>query len=295
MKNKNATIILIIILSIIVVITTIFFIGLLTKRTISSNFVIRTKQSNNLTIDEVYDGIYSEIRIDSKAADINILKSSNNQINIKVYEENKDTQITSENNTLTVSSQNESCKGFCTNKKINKIEIYIPSNYENKLNINSKLGDIFVSNFESMNLTIESESGDMNIDSINKANIVSKFGDIEIGSCNNVTIKEDSGDVKVNFADIVDINNNFGDIELGRINHSFLLKSNNGDIEIDSIDLKENSSIKSNYGDVEIGKTNQIKIEAKTNLGNTRIRNNYSDSILRLTIESDYGDIEIEN
>ena len=65
--------------------------------------------------------------------------------------------------------------------------------------------------------------------------------------------------------------------------------------KIDSLNLKENSSIHNSYGDIKIGSTNEIYINAKTSLGDTKINNNYQKSDVTLTIDNSCGDIRVNN
>ena len=50
-----------------------------------------------------------------------------------------------------------------------------------------------------------------------------------------------------------------------------------------------------NLGDIKILNTNEIYFDAKTNLGDTKINNNYNKSEITLKIQNDCGDIEINN
>ena len=68
-----------------------------------------------------------------------------------------------------------------------------------------------------------------------------------------------------------------------------------GDIEVNNINLNKNSYIKDEYGDIKIGNTNELYIDAKTNLGKVKIKNNYHKSDITLKIENDCGDIEVNN
>ena len=73
------------------------------------------------------------------------------------------------------------------------------------------------------------------------------------------------------------------------------IKEDCGDVKIDSLNLKENSSIHNSYGDIKIGSTNEIYINAKTSLGDTKINNNYQKSYVTLTIDNSCGDIRVNN
>ena len=66
-------------------------------------------------------------------------------------------------------------------------------------------------------------------------------------------------------------------------------------IKIDKVQIAEDSYIKSDYGDVRIKETNDIYIDAKTDLGDVKINTNNRHSEITLKIEGDCGDIKVEN
>ena len=73
------------------------------------------------------------------------------------------------------------------------------------------------------------------------------------------------------------------------------LSNDCGDIKVRSIVLNKNSYIENNFGDIKIESTNEIYINAQTNLGDVKINNNYQKSDITLTIKNDLGDITINN
>ena len=68
-----------------------------------------------------------------------------------------------------------------------------------------------------------------------------------------------------------------------------------GDIKIQNLYIQEFSNINSSLGDIKIGNTNEIYVDAKTDLGDLKINTNnrYSETILK--IKNSCGDIKIEN
>ena len=105
----------------------------------------------------------------------------------------------------------------------------------------------------------------------------SSCGDIEIGTVNDAKVK-----------------NNYGDITIRNINNYMNIEADCGDIEIENVNINKNSYIKNSLGNIEIAHTNDIHIDAKTDLGDTSVNDNYKADIT-LTIKNNCGDIEVNN
>ena len=297
MKNKSLTITLIVLLSIIVILLSIFFVGILTNRASKFlNFNFGHKVSNELVIDKEYDTIFKEIKIESKASDIEIKHGNESQIKVVIYGDKEQTRVDRTNETLTIISSGKSCVGFCFNTTIARIEVYLPVDFENKVIIENNYGDIKIDDFESMTLEANLDAGDIEVESVQLATINNHYGDIKISKYSKeINIEEDCGDVDINEVENIKVVNKYGDIKIDKVTNKLNLNNNCGDIKVGSIYLKENSTIEDNLGDIEIGKTNQIYIDAKTSLGDIDIKNNYRESDITLTIKNDCGDIEVNN
>ena len=59
--------------------------------------------------------------------------------------------------------------------------------------------------------------------------------------------------------------------------------------------INKDSSIKNNLGSIKIGSTNEIYIEAKTDLGDVKVNNNYKKSDITLNLKNNCGDIKVNN
>lgn len=291
MKNKSIIITLISILSLLII-SLIVLMCVFIKNKPSFNLRFNFKQvSEELQIDKQYEEIFKEINIETSAADIEIKKSNDNIIKLKTYSKAGESQEKAENDTLTIKIENEKCKFLCINQKISKVELYIPEDYENKININSKYGDIKIENFENSIIDIIEDAGDIKIDDVNTANIDNKYGDIKIGNIKQGNIKASSGDIKIDNSDNLKIENQYGDIEINKINEYINIKANCGDIKINDLNIIEDSNIEDDYGDIVINNTNAF-IDAHTDLGDTKIHNNKSD--ITLKIENNCGDIIVK-
>ena len=295
MKNKGLTIFLIVFLSVITLCITGIFVFILTNKSFSLFNNKSYLLSSNLIIDKSFDEEFDEININSKASEIEIINSDSNNIRVVVYGNDDKVSLENYEKKLDITLNNKPCKGFCINNKIYKIEVYIPSNYDKKLNISNDYGDIKIGEFNNLSASIKELAGDIDIKSLDNADISNNYGDIKISKkAKKLDILEKSGDVEINEVNIVKVINNYGDIEINKVNSFLDIENNCGDIEINSITLEENSKIKNDLGDIEIGKTNEIFINAKTSLGDTKINKNYKSDIT-LDINNSCGDIEINN
>ena len=84
-----------------------------------------------------------------------------------------------------------------------------------------------------------------------------------------------------------------GNTEVGTILNKCNIDTDCGNITIDNLEIKENSTIKSDLGDVEIKETNDIYIDAKVDLGHVEINNNNRNSDITLKIDSDCGNVKV--
>ena len=66
-----------------------------------------------------------------------------------------------------------------------------------------------------------------------------------------------------------------------------------GDVKINTLNITQNSNIEINAGDIKINQTNDIYIDAETDLGETKINNNNDKSEITLKIENNLGDIKV--
>ena len=297
MNNKTPKIILIIFLSILVIGLSVFFVNILTNKNFKfRHFNFGHKVSHELVFNEEYETIFDTIKIDSKSSDIEIKEGNDSKIKVIIYGDKDETNVDVTNDKLNIKSNEKNCIGFCFNITIAKIEIYLPSNYSGSINIENNYGDVNIGNFDHLILDATLDAGDIKIDSLKLGKIKNSYGDIKIlGYSKELEIDQDCGDVEVSEVDRIKLENNYGDIDIGKVNEYLQIKEDCGDVEIDSLNLKENSSIHNSYGDIKIGSTNEIYINAKTNLGDTKINNNYQKSDITLTIDNSCGDIRVNN
>jgi len=255
--SKKFTVTLIVLLSIITISIVVLFIILLSGK-FRFRFSFNTGHYDNVVVDEEYDNI-EDIKIDTNGADITIKESNDDKFRVVVKGLEDKTNVTLDDGNLVVKTDIKKCKFFCINNKVAIVDLYLPANYDKNITIDSKYGDIKISNFDDMNLKIKSNYGDIEIESIN--------------------------DIK--------INSNYGDIKIQKINNYLDISSDYGDIKINELIINENSYIDSSYGDIKISKTNDIRIDSKTSFGDNKVYDNNSRSDISLKVNASFGDIKI--
>ncbi len=295
MKNKKWIITLIIILSIVMIVLSIFFVGLLQGNFKFNGFKFGLKISNELILDETYEEKFNSIVIDATISEIFIKRNDTENIKAVIYGEKDYTNVENNLETLNIKISEKNCIGFCFNQKSARIEIYLPKEYDGKIDIKNNYGDISIDEFLNANIIVEEDCGDVLILGGNIVKVDNNYGDIEIGESNIATINEDCGDVSISNINDVTVKNSYGDIKIKSVDSYLYLENDCGDIKLNNINLKKDSYIKNDYGDIEIGNTNEVFIDAKTDLGKVKINNNYHKADIILKIENDCGDIEVNN
>lgn len=79
----------------------------------------------------------------------------------------------------------------------------------------------------------------------------------------------------------------FGNIEISEVLGKCELKADCGNVEINNLLIKEDSSIEADLGNIEIRGTNDIYIDSSVDLGRTNINKNNRNSSVTLKIKCD--------
>ncbi len=295
MKNRKWIIALIILLSIIMIALSIFFIGLLQNDFKFKGFMMGVQSSNELILDKTFEEKFNSIVIDATTSEIYFKRSNTENIKAVIYGEKDYTDIETNLDTLNIKTKEKNCIGFCFNQKSAKIKIYLPKDYAGNINIKNDYGDVFIDEFLNGNIDVEEDCGDVKMLGGNIVKVVNDYGDIEIEKANVLSVNEDCGDVLISKTNDATVKNSYGDIKIKSVNNYLYLENDCGDIELNNLNLKKDSYIKNDYGDIEIDNTNELFIDAKTDLGKVKIKNNYHKSDITLKIENDCGDIEVSN
>ena len=249
MKNKTLIIVLITIFSIFALSLTGFLIVALRNGT-NFNFAIgfSSKESDNLVLDKTYSNNFNDINVQSNAANVYVKGTNSSDIKVLIYSKSSENEkIETVNNSLNITSKVKTCKGFCFNQEISRIEIYIPTFYYGILNINSNYGDIKIGDFPNIELNIDTDAGDIEIGNAKEVKLDSSYCDIKVGTVEESDIKLSAGDLKIDRVNKIKVENNYGDINIKRINEFLDIKSNYGDVSLDDINLVTNSYIELDY------------------------------------------------
>lgn len=293
MKNRGLIIFLIVLLSVIAVILLVFMFGLLLNKYRFSWF--NYSVSKKLVIDDTYEKIFENINIDGSTSDIYIKNTSDDNIRLVIYGDKEDTIVNDNDKTLEINIKTKPCFGICFNQKLAKVEIYLPEDYNNNINITNKYGDIEIGEFLNANIKVEEDAGDVSILGGSDVNITNKYGDIKLTTIKNGNIVAKAGDVSIKEVDDIIVNNALGDIKIDKVNNYLNLENNCGDIKIKNLNINKDSYIKDDLGSIKIGNTNEIYIDAKTSLGDIDIDHNYNKSDITLKITNNCGDIKVNN
>lgn len=295
MKNKRNAILLIILLAIVSISLIVFMVSVINKK--FNIFKFDYKVSNNLVLDEIYKVHYNKIKIESEASDISIKENDEQNIKVVIYGNLEDVKVSDNDNDneLIIISNAKECRGICINRTIAKIEIYVPKDYENKIDISNNYGDINVDKFLSASFDIESDCGDVLVLGARDISIENNYGDIELKEAVAADIKGAAGNIEVGTVNDITLENNLGDTTIDKVTNYLDVQNDCGDIEIDNININKNSNIKNDLGNIKVGSTNKIYIDASNDLGKIDINNNYPKSEIKLEIENDCGDIKVNN
>lgn len=266
MKNKGLIITLIILLSIIIFFLVMFLVMYLKGGMSFKNgiFSIGSK-STNIIYDKQFElEDIKDIDIKQDAGDIIIKESENDSVKVVLYGENEgDAQVELNNGKLTIDNTHNRRSFVFFNFGVTKndIIIYVPSNYSNDIKIKNDYGECEITDLENATVNINCDAGN-----------------VEIGKIRNATIKCD-----------------YGNIEIKEIINKCDIKADCGNIQIDTISIKENSSIKADLGNIDINNTNDIYIDADVDLGKTNINKNNRNANVTLKVNCDCGNVTINN
>lgn len=271
---KNSTIILIVIMSLMVILITAFMVFLLVD---NRNFSFVFNGKTTLLLDEVYEENVSKIEVDVISADVHIKEAEDNNLRVIAYGKEKETiESTIENDTLSIRrTGNHFCFGFCFGKE--EVTIYIPRDRKVDLDIKTISGEVEIATFKNSNVDVKTTSGDIKIGEVSQVKLKSVSGDIYLEKGSNVEAATTSGDLKLKYV-------------LTSIN----AKSVSGEIQIENLDLENDSTIHTTSGDVTIRSMNNLYIETSTLSGDINISNNNRYANTTLKIETTSGDISVK-
>ena len=176
--TKALKIFLIFILSIIAISITsamvLVITGVINLDKLSLNFDFSSKVSDREVFNTTYDKVFTDINIDVDKANIEINESKDGKFSLVVFDEYDKLKVSDDTEKLNISLPTKRCHIFCFNESKGKVVLSIPSDYSNKIKINSGYGNIKICKFSSA-----------------KMDITADYGDITIGSVLDIVINED--------------------------------------------------------------------------------------------------------
>ncbi len=275
MKTTKISIILLLVLCFILVIGLggILTVGIYNRDFLKKHFVINPDKR------VLYDDYQpsNKIVVDTDTYDVNFYYHDDDRIKITVKgAEDDNADIYTKDDTLNINVKSKDRIGiFVFNFINNKIDIYLPRNYDLPINIVARTGDVKFKEESNSVFNIKLTTGDIYLRNAKDSDLKVTTGDITITeSFNTGSLKTTTGEINVNKA-------------TGRID----FKTTTGDITVKKIDLTDNSNIKATTGDVKIDKVNDIYITADSSTGDVKIKHTNRFSNVELNIKTSTGDI----
>lgn len=293
--NKALTIILIILLTIITI-------GLSVSLYFMINGKFNFKNLKNINFDNVSTTLVDskeittlkDLDIKTNVVDISIEENDTNTIKIELYSDYpKNYEITENENNIKVVLEEEKKAGFYVFKKVPKVKIFMPVNYSKNIIVNSTVGDVKIASFPNAILNAKLDVGDLKIKQIKNAKANLRIGDVKIERINTLTTVLKTGDIKIQNVNEIIAKVQTGDVKIDSINGYLNIKSTTGDVKIQDATINKNSKIESKVGDVKINNINGCYVNAKTNVGDTKVNNKERKSDIELTITNNIGDIKV--
>ena len=213
-------------------------------------------------IEEKELGTIKELNIEFNTSDVEIKQSEDEKVKIAIYSDRDgEHSIVEETGIVKVSINEKKLKFWkrLFNHRISKILVYLPKDFEGKINIIGDVGDITISDYQYAMLNAKLNVGDIYVDGIKEANVIL----------------------------------NVGSYKQKMVYSNFNIRVDTGDVRMKEILLLKESNITVSIGDVKIEKTNDIKIESNVEVGKEDIQKNNEGSDITLKVNVKVGDITI--
>lgn len=287
--KKKLKIFAIVLMILVVILVIILFIVNILKNKMRSFYDV----SEDIVINETYNNSFNRVTIKSTLSDIYIKNSTDNTSKIVVYGNKDLVSHNIKNYKLYVNVQEKNCIGICIKNEVSKIEVYLPNTYNNVIDITNKYGNIEIEKFDGASFDIKQEFGDIKLEYSKFSKIESNDGKLILGNGKIVRLDTTKVDININEVDDIKIESDHGNVNINKINNYLDISNEYGDTLIKHISLDKNSSIDIEYGDITIEFIKDIYIKAKTDMGDSKVKNNNKKSNIILEIESDCGNIKV--
>ncbi len=175
------------------------------------------------------DGV-NNINISTPFIDVKVTEQDRENVRIHYYGSMKTNVIPSysfkknPNGIINIKLEIKNANNYSVNESDVALEVFIPKDYNGKINTTTSSGDIYMRNIAINNIDISSSSGDLELENLegNTINIATSSGDVEIENSigeiiiasssgdisldneklsGNIKISTSSGDVSINFSD----------------------------------------------------------------------------------------------
>lgn len=261
------------------------------------------------------------IKIDGKASNVTIEKSSNDKCSVHAKNVCYDYyECSIENGTLVINdsapktlNMTFTTLGFTYGLKSSKISISLPENVYDSISITNDTGNIKIDDIECKSISLDSSTGDTELKNTSvKDNSVidNNTGSLEIYKSDlkgNTEISVDTGDIIIDNCDIYNgnITSDIGDIKVDESKFMEYLKcrSDTGSIKMTSSDINCDSDFSVDVGSINLDTKNScddFDIRITNDIGNSCIngekksfydgKNNKKHT---MTIKNDTGDVDV--
>lgn len=211
------------------------------------NYNFGTENRELIKTENIEDSL-NDIEIRVSDTDVNIIVQEGlNETKVEVYgDKNNTRKITVEENggkLLIKQGSNSFVFGFNWNRS-STVNIYLPAEYAENLNISTVSGDINLTNGALKEVSLQSTSGDILVRETSSQSMI---------------LKSVSGDMAVYDANsVLDGKTTSGDISIYRISGSLTLSSISGEIELQNAAQLEASSFSTTSGDIDLQLTDSM-------------------------------------
>lgn len=264
---------------------------------------LTTQKDENISLDN-----FSKINLDFSSADIIVQTTDETNMRVVQKSYNKLTDgekftVTKQDNVVTIKRNNSKINFTIFNfgNFGERIEVYIPKNYNKALDIQSSSGNIiFNSNIKLNNINCETRSGNLDVeDNINveDANLKANSGNINVAALISKNYK---------------INTTSGNIKINSLSGSGEVKASSGNVKVNYKDISEYSNLSARSGNVDLvipkelsfefnGKCNSGHIRSSFDLNYTNKRENEATAQVgsgpykKINVDTSSGDISISN
>lgn len=275
MKNKGLLITLLSLIGLLIVGLVTVMILFMNGKIDFGNFKFMSGESTNLIFEENYETELHNIKIDSDIYSIKFIHSEDEFAHVRIYSDNnKIKEVKNDGSSLDIQVREKSHIGIF-NFVTPVVYIELPANFVGEFNITSDIGNIHIDEFDNASLKLSADVGNTKIESINTIEADADVGNITIEKVKYAFIETNTGNIKIN-----EVNN-------------FKLEADTGNINIEKAYLESDSNIKTDTGNIKIKETNDVYINAKADVGNTKVNNSNRKADIELNIKTDTGNIKV--